>query len=538
MPTKTYARTIVLLLFTLASGCDRTDVGEAPRHLSLHALCISGEADPAGIRSFIEIGADPNAAHATELPEFKVIGEQGPRAQEIFPDYQIVTALHLLAINGSAETIESLIQAGAAINAATDHGFTPLHFAAIHNPDPRVITALLDSGARMSATTDSGIDCRQVVAIANPAPESTMRALTEHRRFEITESQPPLLHLAIRFNRPAAIPFFIELSEDLDQKDLGSKSAVHHAALRKSPEILKMLIAAGADVNIADGDGWTPLHHSATGSGNPDSLVTLINAGVAVDSKTTDGRTALHIAASHENDTAIDLLLEARADPNTKDRLGKSPLHLAAASVTSTKGIHRLIEAGADVNATDLSGGSPLDFAPAAIAQQAIRAQGGRSGYEERQARASAEARIREAREAKASADEASRRIAADRKKRQEEAKIRQERIAAEEALAAKQARLKEQRRLDAEATASSISNLAMVKNYINSEDFKLAEEYTERILRLEPRLVSEDLLWDLATAGMPCKSCRRSVLKAIVERFPNENRTRFAKMELELPDD
>ncbi len=526
------------LLLISTSGCDRTEVSEVPNHLSLHALCRSGDADPSSIWSFIEIGADPNTAHATDIPEFRAIGDQAPpHARDLFPDRQIVTALHLLAIEGTAESVDALIRAGAAVDAVTDHGFTPLHFAAFHNPDPRVITALLNSGARMAASSVHGIDCRQALAIANPAPESTMPALTNHPRFEVGNSQPPLLHLAVRFNRPTAIPLFIERAGNLDRRDSEFKTAMHHAVQRRSPDILKLLIAAGADVELTDDEGWTPLHHAASVDNNADVLSMLLNASASVDSRTADGRTPLHIAASQGSGAAIDLLLKALADPNAKDQAGKSPLHFAAASMKSTGEILRLIAAGADVNASDLSGGSPLDFATIAIVQEVIRTNGGRSGYQDLQDRASAEARARATRDAKRAADEASRRAAADRKKRETERIIREERIAAEKALAAERERLNEQRRMDAEAIASSVSNLAMVKNYVMSNDFERAEDYTERILRITPRLISEDFLWDLATAGMPCKSCRKRVLEEIVQRFPNGNRTRFARMELELPD-
>jgi ankyrin repeat protein len=55
------------------------------------------------------------------------------------------------------------------------------------------------------------------------------------------------------------------------------------------------LVAAGADVNVTDNTGWTPLMR-ATYAGHSDAIRALIDAGADVNATNIFGRTALTMA--------------------------------------------------------------------------------------------------------------------------------------------------------------------------------------------------------------------------------------------------
>ena len=61
--------------------------------------------------------------------------------------------------------------------------------------------------------------------------------------------------------------------------------------------IAQTLLAAGADVNAVDTDGFTALKHAAI-YGYPDLLRYLISAGAEVNHRTPEGKTAISMIES------------------------------------------------------------------------------------------------------------------------------------------------------------------------------------------------------------------------------------------------
>ena len=66
-----------------------------------------------------------------------------------------------------------------------------------------------------------------------------------------------------------------------------------------SEKALQMLIDAGANVNLADKNGVTPLMFAAS-KGLTEDVKALIHAGADVNVRLSDGRTALDVAQSDE----------------------------------------------------------------------------------------------------------------------------------------------------------------------------------------------------------------------------------------------
>lgn len=132
---------------------------------------------------------------------------------------------------------------------------------------------------------------------------------------------------------------------------------------------LKLLVAAGADINVQAGDERaTPLHVAVT-KGNADLVEELIECKAAVNVPTATGKTALHMAAMQADARMIRALLAAGARHNFVDREGHyTALHLAAgyANPKDTEPVSLLIDAGANLDARDRTGATALDYAVAA----------------------------------------------------------------------------------------------------------------------------------------------------------------------------
>ena len=151
------------------------------------------------------------------------------------------------------------------------------------------------------------------------------------------------------------------------------------AAMQGDRDAVRLLIAQGADVNAAQGDGMTALHWAAF-KDDVDMARVLIKAGANVKAETRiDATTPLFMAARNGDAAMIDLLLYAGADAKSADKLGTTPLMMAAAS-GSADAVKVLLDHGADVNAKESAHGqTALMFAAAmnrAAAMKVLLARG------------------------------------------------------------------------------------------------------------------------------------------------------------------
>ena len=107
------------------------------------------------------------------------------------------------------------------------------------------------------------------------------------------------------------------------------KETLHKACDKGNIEAVKQFLADGADVNVKDKDGGTPLSYAAF-EGHKEIAELLIEKGADVNATGESGRTPLHNAGSWNKET-IELLIAKGADVNaevvSKTRYnGRTPL--------------------------------------------------------------------------------------------------------------------------------------------------------------------------------------------------------------------
>jgi ankyrin repeat protein len=97
------------------------------------------------------------------------------------------------------------------------------------------------------------------------------------------------------------------------------------AAIRGHAELVRKLVARGADVNKT---GWTPLHYAAT-SGHVAIIEFLLEQHAYIDAESPNKTTPLMMAAHYGTSQAVKLLLESGADPGLRNDLGLTALDFA-----------------------------------------------------------------------------------------------------------------------------------------------------------------------------------------------------------------
>lgn len=176
------------------------------------------------------------------------------------------------------------------------------------------------------------------------------------------------LHWAIRGLRAEMVHLLLAARANTESKTEGKRHTPLSLALAAGhAEILKMLLAAGADVEIGPW-GATAMHWAAT-NGSLEMAQTLIEARVCIDAPDAYRRTPLHEAADKKQPEIVELLLAAGADIEAKEKIsGRRPLHHAVPSSTSERDVVRkivkmLLAAGCDPRAIDDEGRTARDLA-------------------------------------------------------------------------------------------------------------------------------------------------------------------------------
>ena len=117
------------------------------------------------------------------------------------------------------------------------------------------------------------------------------------------------LGFAVFFGHPEIVDVLLEAGADVN---LASRESMKVAPLASASaagqyEVAKKLIAHGANVNSRASSDFTPLHESAA-RGQLEFATLLLENGADLNAKTADGKTPLDYAREHNRDEMVELL--------------------------------------------------------------------------------------------------------------------------------------------------------------------------------------------------------------------------------------
>ena len=197
-------------------------------------------------------------------------------------------------------------------------------------------------------------------------------------------SVSPVADAAMRGNRDA-VRALIAQGADVNAAQGDGMSALHWAADKGDADLTEMLVYAGANPGAVTRIGqYTPLH-LASRAGSAAAVRALLKAGAKVDAKTSvSGATPLHLAAAAGDPAVVTALLDAKADVNAKEaEWGQTPL-IFAASLNRVEAVKVLLARGADANVTskavDLQKHIPLDRASNQRFAKVLEGTAGKNG--------------------------------------------------------------------------------------------------------------------------------------------------------------
>ncbi len=272
--------------------------------------------DTAAVEKFLKQGLDPNEATSADR-----------------------TPLMSAAAGGQTAVARMLLAAGADVNRKGEMDWTPLMLAA-GNGHLEMVKLLVEKGADVAAINSEGrsagrlaSDKARVGVIKylrekgyNPEVVKYARRIEEQYHMQVRNSD---FSQAVKDNNKELVLLFIKAGIDLyasGRSDYVATTAIEEVMKFRNRDMAKLLIENGYDVNKAS-ERNLPLFMAAE-QGDPEMVKLLLKAGANVKAKNEDGETVLNGAMSDGNGEVVKLLIEAGADMYDGDSCNmRSALH-------------------------------------------------------------------------------------------------------------------------------------------------------------------------------------------------------------------
>ena len=293
-------------------------------------MIAAGAGSLDAVRALARRGADVNAAE--------------PRGGQ--------TALMWAAAEGHADVVTGLIELGAKVDAASKTGFTPLVFAAVKD-DAATIKTLLAAGANPSVKLRSGAT-PILVAVQYRRSTAARQLIDGGADIGIRDrAGSTMLHLAAQAGDLPLVKSLLAKGADANSRTpkssapagargggggrgvvAGEQTPLMVAARSDHEQVMRALVAAGADPTLKAQDGSTLLMAAASGARLP-TFKYAYEIDPSIDAVTTAGNTVMHVAVGLNGRTqpevceVIQFLADHHAKLDELNEAGRTPIAIA-----------------------------------------------------------------------------------------------------------------------------------------------------------------------------------------------------------------
>jgi len=313
-------------------------------------MWAAAENHEAVARLLVELGADVNV-RSTHYEFPALTGGNGGIIHDRSEGG--LTALMFAARQGSIETTERLLTAGADINASEpQYGFTPLQ-TAIFNGHYELASKLAAKGANVNdGALYTAIETRNLATYSNrPNPPDIDNGV----------SSLDLIKTLLAGGADPNLPYTKRIPPRQAQGDINvppGATPLYRATRATDLAAIRALLDKGANPNLAAKDGSTPLMVAAgfgarrggdeevtekAGRADPvEAMKLFLAAGAKVNAANDSGNTALHYAALSGSARGVEFLAANGASLDVKNKQGKTPLEVASAKGAAAAALRRL----------------------------------------------------------------------------------------------------------------------------------------------------------------------------------------------------
>jgi ankyrin repeat protein len=312
----------------------------------------------------------------------EIMGENAGAGQEIpaTPLSSLDEKLLEAAAEGDINRVQSLIDAGANVNARDDTGDTLLHIAA--NSGLKDMTLLLiargaDVNARGGPPGYTPLCAALGSGWSTPAlAEEVMKTERPDLDYQ-DELYWELLHEYAGKLTVEIVQILVAHGADVNARDEGGGRPLSYALWPAPIEAVKVLLSKGADPEARDMEGVSVIEEAIWG-GFTEAVTLFLASGADVNARDRYRQTLLHEACWQNDQEMAELLLTHGAAVNAKDKNGDTPAHVAAMNGYQQL-LDLLVSWGADMRARNKQGLTSLDWIRSTAPQRMITLSADRS---------------------------------------------------------------------------------------------------------------------------------------------------------------